>query len=256
MKINEVAKLTGVTVRTLHYYDEIGLLKPTETTESGYRIYDESALVKLQQILFFRELGFPLDEIRKILSSRSFDPSKALKNHKDLLTKKRDRLNHLIDLTDKIMKGETTMSFQEFDTTEIENTKKKYAEEAKKRWGTTDAYRESEKKAANYKKEDWQKIEAESGAILKAFSEVREKPADCAEAQELVKRWQDFISAKFYACTKEILAGLGQMYTADERFRKNIDQYGSGTAEFLAKAIAVYCAKENTFDYRESNGVS
>ncbi|XOQ47974.1 MAG: MerR family transcriptional regulator [Eubacteriales bacterium] len=243
MKINEVAKRTGVTVRTLHYYDEIGLLKPTETTEAGYRIYDESALAKLQQILFFRELGFPLEEIREIVSSPSFDPMKALKSHKDLLTKKRDRLNQLINLVDKIIKGETTMSFREFDTTEIERAKKEYAEEAKARWGNTDAYRESEKKTAGYQKEDWQKVETESSGILKAFAQIRRQSADSPEAQALVKRWQDFISAKFYTCTKEILAGLGEMYTADERFRKNIDQYGGGTAEFMAKAIAVYCKK-------------
>lgn len=243
MMINEVAKRTGVTVRTLHYYDEIGLLKPTETTESGYRIYDDSALAKLQQILFFRELDFPLNEIQSILSSSSFDPVKALESHKDLLIKKRDRLNHLIHLVDRIMKGETTMSFQEFDMTEIEKAKVKYAEEVKERWGNTDAYRESEKRAADYGKEDWQEIGAESNAILKAFAQLREKPADCSEAQELVKRWQDFISEKFYTCTKEILAGLGEMYTADERFRKNMDQYGSGTAEFMSRAIAVYCSK-------------
>ncbi|HEX3040091.1 MAG TPA: MerR family transcriptional regulator [Caproiciproducens sp.] len=244
MKINEVAKLTGVTVRTLHYYDEIGLLKPAEVTESGYRLYDSDSLCRLQQILLLRELDFPLDEIQEILKNPAFDQTDALKKHRELLIKKREHFDDLIGLVDKIMKGENTLSFQEFDQTEMENMKKQYAAEVKERWGSTDAYREYEEKSGSYDEPKWQQIGAEGDAILKAFAQSRNKPADSAEVQALVKQWQDYITARFYSCTDEILAGLGQMYTGDERFKKNIDRNGSGTAEFMAKAIAVYCNRD------------
>jgi Predicted transcriptional regulators len=244
MKINEVAKLTGVTVRTLHYYDEIGLLKPAEVTESGYRLYDSDSLCRLQQILLLRELDFPLDEIQEILKNPAFDQTDALKKHRELLIKKREHFDDLIGLVDKIMKGENTLSFQEFDQTEMKNMKKQYAAEVKERWGSTDAYREYEEKSGSYDEPKWQQISAEGDSILKAFAQIRNKPAGSAEVQALVKQWQDYITARFYSCTDEILAGLGQMYTGDERFKKNIDRNGSGTAEFMAKAIAVYCNRD------------
>ena len=244
MKINEVARLTGVTVRTLHYYDEIGLLKPTEVTETGYRLYDDNALAKLQQILFFRELDFPLNEIMKIISSPVFDKKRALENHRKLLVKKHERLENLISLVDNIIKGESALSFKEFDFTEIENTKNEFIAEAKERWGNSDAFIESEKKTENYGKEQWQQISDEGGCILKAFAQNINKSADNYEVQALVGKWQDFITEKFYKCTKEILAGLGQMYIGDDRFTENIDKYGVGTAKFMAEAIAVYCKTE------------
>ncbi|MDO5291554.1 MAG: MerR family transcriptional regulator [bacterium] len=241
MKINEVAKLTGVTVRTLHYYDQIGLLKPETITEAGYRLYGKESLATLQQILFFRELEFPLQEIKEIMTNPSFDQKEALRKQKQLLLEKRKRLDSLIDLVEESLEGECTMSFKEFDTSEIENHKKQYAKEVKERWGTTDAYKESEKKTKEYSKEDWDVIQKESADIMKAFAAHKEDPSDSKEVQELVARWQQFITKRYYTCTKEILQGLGLMYTADERFKKNIDQYGDGTAECMARAIAVYC---------------
>lgn len=244
MKINEVAKLTGVTIRTLHYYDGIGLLKPSQITEAGYRLYDENALSMLQQILFFKELDFPLNEIKEIMDNPEFDITEALQYHKELLIKKRERINKLIKLVEKTLKGESNMSFKEFDMTEIENAKNKYSKEVKERWGKTDAYLESEKKTSSYNKDQWQKINEESNALLKAFADNIDKAPDSKEVQELVNEWKDFITARFYKCTNEILQGLGQMYVGDERFKKNIDQNGEGTAEFMSEAIAIYC--ENT----------
>lgn len=243
MKISEVAKLTGVTIRALHYYDEIGLLRPSETNESGYRIYNDDALEKLQQILFFRELDFSLSEINQIMSSPSFDKKATLKNHKAVLLKKRDRLDGLLRLVDKTIKGENIMSFNEFDTTEIERTKAQYAAEAKSLWGGTNAYAESEKKTAAYSREDWNAVQEESLRLFDAFAALRNSPPDSAPAQALVGQWQEFITSKYYACTNEILQGLGQMYIADGRFTQNIDKSGKGTAEFMSKAIAIYCAK-------------
>lgn len=241
MKINEVAKLTGVTIRTLHYYDEIGLLKPSQITEAGYRLYDENALSMLQQILFFKELDFPLNEIKEIMDNPEFDITEALQYHKELLIKKRERINKLIKLVEKTLKGESNMSFKEFDMTEIENAKNKYAKEVKERWGKTDAYIESEKKTSGYNKDQWQEVNEESNALLKAFADNIDKTPDSKEVQELVKEWQKFITVRFYKCTNEILQGLGQMYIGDERFKKNIDKNGVGTAEFMSEAIAIYC---------------
>ena len=241
MMINEVAKLTGVTVRTLHYYDEIGLLKPNNVTEVGYRVYDEEALETLQQILFFRELDFPLSEIKEILTNPNYDKQEALIKHKELLTKKRNRLDNLIQLVDHTMKGEKTMSFKEFDRSEIEKSKKEYAAEVKERWGNTDAYKESAEKTKSYGKEQWEMLNKESGAIFQKFAASKDQAPDSAVAQELVKEWQAYITNHFYTCTKEILAGLGLMYVGDERFRKNIDQFGEGTAAFMSAAIEAYC---------------
>ena len=128
LKVNEVAKLTGITARTLHYYDEIGLLSPSETTEARYRLYDDTALETLQQILFFRELDFPLSEIKEIMTNPAFDKTDALKSHKTLLIKKRERLDNLIQLVDKTIKGGNDMSFKEFDVSEIEAMKEKYVD--------------------------------------------------------------------------------------------------------------------------------
>ena len=243
MKINDVAKLTGITVRTLHYYDEIGLLKPSKITDAGYRIYDEKNLETLQQILLFREMNFPLSEIKEIISNPKFDRIDALEKHKKLLIKKRQRLDNLINLVDNTIKGENDMSFKEFDMTEIEATKEKYAKEVKERYGKTDAYKEYEVKTKNYDKDKWNDVNTEANEIFKTFADNKDKAPESEEVQELVKRWQDCITNNYYNCTKEILASLGLMYVNDERFKKNIDKCGEGTAEFMSKAIEVYCSK-------------
>ena len=242
MKISEVAKLSGITVRTLHYYDEIGLLKPNKITEAGYRVYSNEDLETLQQILFFRELDFQLNEIKEIMMNPNYDKNKALNKHKELLIEKRERLDGLINLIDKTIKGDNNMSFKEFDNSKIEENKNKYAEEVKNRWGNTDAYKEYEKKTKSYDKNAWNTINEDMAKILKEFADNRNEDPNSDIAQELVEKWRMYITSNFYNCTKEILSGLGLMYTSDERFKKNIDQYGEGTAEFMAKAIEIYCA--------------
>ena len=237
----EVAKLTGISVRTLHYYDEIGLLPPSEMTDAGYRLYDDAALEQLQQILFFRELDFPLKDIANIMSSPSFDKRKALKNHRELLLLKRNRLDSLLRLVDGTLRGEHEMSFREFDTTEIEKIQKQYSKEAAQRWGGTDAYAESAAKSKEYNKEDWARIQSEAQVIYRAFVESMSKEPYDPSVQKLVTDWQNHITKNYYTCTNEILAGLGEMYTADQRFTKNIDQYGNGLALFMSKAIKEYC---------------
>jgi len=244
MKINEVAKLTGLTVRTLHYYDEIGLLSPSKITESGYRIYDEHSLETLQQILFFRELEFSLHDMKEIMENPSYDKREALQKQKELLLKKRARIDQLVRLIDDTVKGENTMSFQEFDITEIEKVKEAYADEVKKRWGSTTAYAQSEEKTKKYDKKQWKFLNEEGASILKEFGTCRMLEADSVKVQQLVQKWQSYITANFYECTDEILSGLGKMYIADTRFTENIDKNGNGTADFMSRAIAIYCKKD------------
>ena len=240
MKISEVAKLTGVTVRTLHYYDEIGLLKPDGVTEAGYRVYSDADLELLQQILFFRELDFPLEDIRRIMQNPAYDREDALRKQKELLLQKRGRLDRLIALADSTLKGERDMSFRQFDATEIEETRRRYAEEAKQRWGDTAAYAEYEARSENVSDAQQRMLDGEGAELLREFGKKRALAPDSPEAQALVKKWQDYISASYYTCTKEILACLGQMYVGDARFTQNIDRFGEGTAAFMAAAIEVY----------------
>ncbi len=235
MQINEFAKLTGVSVRTLHYYDEIGLLKPAEVDEwTGYRFYDEKSLEKMQQIMFYRELDFSLKSIMEILSSPDYDKQKALDEQKKLLILKKERLEKLISAIDSAKKGQTTMNA--FDNTEFEN----YKNEVKEKWGNTEAYKEYSQKG--YTKDNFNALGEGLERILEEFAICMNSGAtfDSEESQSLVEKLQNYITENFYTCTNEILAGLGQMYVADERFKNNIDKHSVGTAEFLSKAIEYY----------------
>ena len=238
MQIKKFAELTGVSVRTLHYYDEIGLLKPSSVDRfTGYRYYDESSVLRMQEILFYRELDFSLKSIAEILSSPNYDREKALKEQKKLLTLKKERLERLILSIDDAVKGENVMSA--FDNSELEA----YKAEAKEKWGNTEAYAEYSEKAKGYSKERFADINTGLEYIFRDFAELMQSGVepDSSEAQALVKKLQDYITENYYTCTDEILAGLGQMYVADERFKNNIDKYASGTAEFASKAIRIYC---------------
>ena len=241
MYIKEVSKRTGVTVRALHYYDEILLLSPSDIGENGYRIYKDKDIAKLQQILFFRELDFSLAKIKEIISSDNFDEKFALSSHKKILEQKRNRINNLINVIDDKLKGSETMSFEEFDNTEIENTKKKYEKEVKERWGETKAYAQSAEKTKGYTKENYTDIQEKTAEIFIEFSENMDKNPQDEKIQKLVEKWQQFITDNFYECNKEILANLGQMYMEDERFAKNLNSYGEGSAEFISKSIKFYC---------------
>lgn len=244
MLIRDFAKLTGVSIRTLHYYDEIGLLKPSIVDEqNGYRFYDEENLERMQEILFYRELDFPLKSIMSILSSPDYNKKSALKEQKNLLTLKKQRLERLISALDQAMKGEK-IAMNIFDNSEFEKKREKYAKEAQEKWGNTAAYKESAEKTKSYSQEKWNDLNSGMDSLMAEFAQCKSNglaPED-AETQALVKKWQDFISANYYNCTKEILSGLGKMYTADERFKENIDKHGEGTAEFMAAAIEIYCS--------------
>ncbi|MGN0623779.1 MAG: MerR family transcriptional regulator [Oscillospiraceae bacterium] len=246
MHIKEFAELTNVSVRTLHYYDEIGLLKPSFVDEqNGYRCYDEKALERMQQILFYRELDFSLKSISEILSSPNYDKHLALVRQKELLILKRRRLDRLISAIDDSMKGDNTMDTKVFDNTEYENARNEYEQEAKARWGDTKAYREYLDKAKNTSAEKMSDAEAQLEEIFAEFARCMQSNTDFTDskAQQLAEKLQRHITDNFYNCTKEILSGLAQMYVGDDRFRSNIDRHGKGTAEYASKSIEHYCSK-------------
>lgn len=237
--VKEVSNFTGISVRTLHHYDEIGLLKPTKVTEAGYRLYDDTALERLQIILLFRELQFPLKEIKAILDNPNFDPTEALSQQITLLELQHKRLGELIAHARNIQqKGVFAMDFKPFDNTELEQ----YKEEAKNKWGETAAYQEYEQKAKKGK--DFNNTSAQMMQLFAELGTYKDLPPADDTVQQKIAALQQFISDNFYTCTKEILYGLGQMYTADERFTQNIDKAGGqGTAQFVSDAIKVYCDK-------------
>ncbi|MBQ2990481.1 MAG: MerR family transcriptional regulator [Clostridia bacterium] len=235
--VHQVSQLAGISVRTLHHYDAIGLLKPAQVTSAGYRLYDDASLRRLQIILLFRELQFPLKEIKDILDHPDYDADKALKQQIALLELQLGQTQKLISLAREIQQGGyTAMGFDAFDKREMEQ----YRQEAREKWGSTSAYQEYEQRSKD------RRIRVDAAAeMMKLFEELgaykRHAPDD-GVVQERIAALQAFITDNYYTCTKEILASLGQMYASDERFRQNIDRAGGeGTADFVSKAICIYC---------------
>lgn len=240
--IHELSQLAGVTIRTLHYYDEIGLLKPSFVRPNGYRVYEEKEVTKLQQILFFRELEFSLDDILHIMQAKTFDANKALTDQKKMLEMKRDRINSLLQTITNQLKGGETMTnkslFQGFDTKQMEA----YQKEAKEKWGNTDAYKQSAERVKQMSKDDFAKIGDEWNKRTERLSKLMDRGVDDAEVQKLIKEQHRAINT-FYDCSYEMLRNLGNMYVEDERFAKNYDKYRKGMAIFMKDAIAYYCDK-------------
>jgi len=237
--VAQVSKITGVSVRTLHHYDAIGLLRPTAVSDAGYRLYDDEALKRLQSILFFRQLQFPLKDICRILDNPDFDPLQALSQQIRLLEMQRDHLDTLICHARKIQNtGGTFMDFKPFDTAKIDE----YAAQAKEKWGNTDAYQEYEARTSGQTSQALMNTSRELMEIFRQFGQIRHLSPDASQAQALVKNLQDFITGHYYTCTSQILKALGQMYTAGDSMTENIDLAGgTGTAEFVRKAIEEYC---------------
>ena len=237
--VKEVSCLTGVSVRTLHHYDAIGLLKPAKVTEAGYRLYDDAALGRLQTILLFRELQFPLKEIKDMLDAADFDPIAALDDQIRLLQLRREHLDRLIEHARTIQKtGVMNMDFKAYDTKKLDA----YAAEAKKRWGHPDAWRESQEKAQG---KDNGQVAAEADglmAIFRRLGQFREGDPGDSAVQALIRELQQYICDHFYNCTNQILFGLGQMYAAGDEMNENIDRSGGpGTGDFARRAIEIYC---------------
>lgn len=239
MTVNEVSKLTGVSIRTLQYYDTIGLLPPAWYTEAGYRLYDDTAMERLQQILLFRELEFPLKEIKRILDSPHFDRNRALEQQIELLTMKKEHLENLILFARGIKGiGVKYMDFRAFDTKKIDE----YSKLAKEQWGHTAEYKEYEEKTKSWTKDDEDAVADEFMKIFVEFGQMKEMDPLDESVQAQVKKLQDYITEHFYTCSPKILNGLGKMYAGGGELTENIDAAGgTGTAEFASKAIDLYC---------------
>lgn len=239
--VHEVSGLAGVSIRTLQYYDKIGLLRPAGYTDAGYRLYDDTDLERLQQILLFRELEFPLKEIRKIMESPDYDRDRALEQQIALLTLKKEHLENLIELARGIKEtGGNTMDFSAFDTSRMEE----YAAQAKASWGDTAAYKEFKEKAKDRTSEEERDLGAQMMRIFAEFGRIKDRDPASGEAQALAGKLQAFITEHSYKCTEDILSGLGRMYAAGGDFTENIDGAGGkGTAGFADKAIQIYCSR-------------
>lgn len=237
--VHDVSKLTGVSIRTLHYYDKIGLLHPAQVTEAKYRLYDDTDLERLQLILLYRELQFPLKEIKSILNSSDFDRNRALEQQINLLKMRKEHLENLINLACEIKKtGVRQLDFTAFDTSKINE----YAAQAKATYGHTAAYNEFEKKSKNRTVKEEQEIASKLMSLFKEFGEMTSLDISSQPVQMQVNKLQDFITKHYYACTNEILKELGAIYSSGGEMTENIDKAGGkGTTDFASKAIAYYC---------------
>ena len=228
-------------MRTLHHYDPIGLLKPASLSASGYRLYSDANLERLQQILFFRELGFSLQEIKAIIDSPSYDRQDALVTHRRILLEKQNRLERLIrsvDRTINAIEGGIPMGkdavFEGFDSSKIEE----YRKEARERWGSV--VDESYQRVSHYTKEDWDAFRAESDEIVTALASLMDRDPSDPEVQRWIDRHYRQIKDHFYTPTAEVYRGLGDLYLEDSRFTENYDKVKPGLARFMRSAMQIY----------------
>lgn len=236
MKVKEVSNLTGVSVRTLHHYDAIGLLVPDGLTEAGYRLYSNDNIATLQQILFFRELGFSLKKIKELLASSAFNRQEAFCLQREMLLDKREKINEMIKTIEKTIqygKGEVNMTNEErFKGFEFGDNP--FEQEARDRWGD-EAIDESNKKVAQFGPE----IQIEMNRIYAELAKIRHLSPTSDEAQVAIGEWYDLLN-KIGSYSLEAFKGLGEMYVADERFTKNIDKFGEGLAVFMRDTMTAY----------------
>jgi MerR family transcriptional regulator, thiopeptide resistance regulator len=248
LTVGAVARLAGVTVRTLHHYDEIGLLSASDRSEAGYRRYADADLERLQRILFYRELGFGLDQIRKVLTDGDADAIGHLRRQHAMLRDRIGRLERMVAAVEKAMEARTMginltaeerlEVFGDFDPDQ-------HAAEVEERWGDTDAYRESAKRTARYTKADWERIKAQGQAAIEQVVAAMSagKPADSPEAMDGAEAHRRQIDDAFYACSYELHVGLAEMYLADPRFTATYEKIAPGLARYLHDAIKANAAR-------------
>ncbi len=246
MTVHEVVNLTGITARTLRYYDEIGLLKPSIVTETKYRLYTDDDLTRLQEILFFREVGFALKEIKDLLHSPNYNRAEALEKHLSILEAQKERLDNLIALVKAEIKENTKVSFSAFSNSKVLELQAQFREEAMERWGDTDSFREYEEtfstKARKIQNEQIEAFYIMAQNTFEKLSMYEDKSPDDPEVQEVVRKWQLYISEHFYQCDNHMLSNLGNLYITDNKFSDFINRFGKeDLASFFSKAIAIYC---------------
>lgn len=248
MKVGDVARLAGVSVRTLHHYDELGLLKPSRRSESGYRLYTDEDLRRLQQILFYKELGFGLERIADVMNAPDFDRREALVEQRRLLADRVQRLQatlHLVDKTLASIDGGVQMTKEEMFEVFGDFDPSQYEAEVKERWGHTEAYKESARRTKQYTKADWQRFKEESEEIGTDIARLMDDgvPPTDPRAMDAVERHRLQIDAWFYPCSREMHAELGKMYVSDERFRRTYDAVRPGMAQYVCDAIQANLAR-------------
>lgn len=249
LTVHEVANLTGITARTLHYYDEIGLLKPSIVTEAKYRLYTDTDLCRLQEILFFREVGFALKEIKNLLNSPHYNRAEALEKHLSILEAQRERIDGLIALVKAEINGTKEISFSAFSNSKVLELQSQFQEEVLERWGDTDSFKEYEatfsSKARKIQNEQMQDFFSMAQNIFEKLAMYENKSPDCPDVQNIVREWQLYISEHFYQCDKHMLSSLGKMYVTDLRFSDFINRFGNGDlAAFFSKAIEIFCSRQ------------
>jgi DNA-binding transcriptional MerR regulator len=242
LTVSQVAKLAKVSVRTLHHYDEIGLLRPSGRSQAGYRLYEDEDLQRLQQVLFFKELDFPLEEIARLMGDPAFDLRSALQMQRKLLSQRADRVQALIRAVDaaldSLQKG-TAMTKEEMFEVFGDFDPAKYEDEARERWGNSEAYKESARRTARYTKNDWMKIKTEGEQLQQAMAAqlaAGRAPTDPV-VLELAEQHRAYITRWFYPCSYELHRGLGELYVNDPRFTANIDKVRPGLAQFTREAF-------------------
>lgn len=237
--VTEIAKLAHISVRTLHHYDAIGLLKPTQVTEAGYRLYDDTALERLYLILLFRELEFPLKEIQKILDAPDFNRNRILEQQVELLKAKANHLQTLIHLANGIkLMGVRYLEFKNWDPKKIDE----YQAQAETLYGKSEAWQEYQQKVKKRSKEQNQNVNEKVMDFFVELGKLTHLSPDSPEVQTWVKELQAFFTENFYTCTPQILQGLGEMYAGGGSMTENIDAAGGkGTGEFAKQAIDIYC---------------
>jgi MerR family transcriptional regulator, thiopeptide resistance regulator len=247
--VGEVAALAGVTVRTLHHYDRIGLLSPSGRTAAGYRQYSPADLDRLHQVLLYRELGFPLEEVAVLLDDPSADPVAHLRRQHELLRERMERTQAMVAAVEKEMEARAMgvpltpeERFEVFGDVDPD----RYEEEVQERWGETDAYKESERRTSSYGKDDWLRIKAEQEEVNGRFAEAMRAgaPADSEQAMDAAEAARQVISRWFYQCPPEMHAGLGRMYVEDERFAATYEAVAPGLAQYVSTAVQANAARQ------------
>ncbi|MBD0838912.1 MerR family transcriptional regulator [Streptomyces sp. TRM68416] len=249
--VGQVAGFAGVTVRTLHHYDDIGLLAPSERSHAGHRRYSDADLDRLQRILFYRELGFPLDEVAALLDDPDADPRAHLRRQHALLTARIEKLQKMAAAVEHAMEARRMgINLTPEERFEVfgDHDPEQYAEEAEQRWGGTEAYAESQRRTAAYTKDDWKRMQAEVAAWAERYGALvaAGEPPTGEAAMELAEEHRQHICRWFYACSYEMHEGLGEMYVSDERFKAHYDSMSPGLAEHLRTAIKANAARHSS----------
>jgi MerR family transcriptional regulator, thiopeptide resistance regulator len=249
--VGEVARLAGITVRTLHHYDRIGLLSPSERTATGYRVYTASDLDRLHQVLVYRELGFPLEEVATLLDDASADPEAHLRRQHALLRDRLERTGAVLAALEKEMEARSMgISLTPEEKFELfgPNYSEDYEREAEERWGDTEAWAQSARRTAAYTKDDWVAIKAEADDVMTRFAAAMRagSTADSAEAMDVAEDHRQHITRWFYDCPPGMHAGLGRMYVEDERFAANYEQVAPGLAQYVSTAVQANAARQVT----------